>query len=69
MADLIWYLYCRFHSSVWNMKYYKVLGYLDNDVILYENNDCNIARDMIKCNYRDEKICFIVNDSNLNYSK
>ena len=51
------------------MKYYKVLGYLDNDVILYENNACNIARDMIKCNYRDEKICFIVNDSNLNYSK
>lgn len=34
-----------------------------------ENNACNIARDMIKCNYRDEKICFIVNDSNLNYSK
>ena len=58
------------------MKYYKVLVYLDNDVVLYENikakdekSACDIAEDMIKCNYSDEQICFIVNDSNLNYSK
>ena len=57
------------------MKYYKVLTYLDNDVVLYENikakdeeSACDIAEDMIKCEYRD-KVTFIVNDSNLNYSK
>ena len=57
------------------MKYYKVLVYLDNDVVLYENikakdekSACDIANDMVKCEYRD-KVTFIVNDSNLNYSK